>query len=106
MSLPPEYLESLPDNFSRLALRDFLAILRKSHEEFGAHTARETRDRLVRRFRQIERGERIGHEREDVQPKQPTLFVNELPWVIAFDPKTCVIKRVLHGARSFPALFS
>ena len=106
MSLSPEYFEDLPENLSRLALRDFLVILRKSHKEFGVHTALETRERLLRRFRQIECGEQVGHKREDVHPKAPTLFVNEPPWVIVFDSETRAIKRVLHGAQSFPALFS
>ena len=47
----------------------------------------------------------IGHPRHDVQPRRPTLFLNEDPWVICFNAQTRQIYRILHGARDFPAIF-
>jgi plasmid stabilization system protein ParE len=105
VSLPPDFIDDLPENLSRLALRDFLGILRKSKSKYGLVVARETRERLIHRFGQIEQGTLIGHNREDVRPKKATLFFNEHPWVIVFNPDTGAVKRVLHGSREFPALF-
>ena len=56
LTLPDEFLNSLPNNLSHPALRDFVAILRRSHKEFGLGTARETRDRLLERCRAIQSG--------------------------------------------------
>lgn len=105
MILPDGFLADLPENLSRPALRDLIGILRASKKNHGLRVARESRDRLVERCRAIECGHATGHQREDVVPKQPTLFVNETPWVIAFHPETLVVKRILYGGRDFPALF-
>ncbi len=104
--LPPDLLADLPDNLSRRALDDLLGILRGSAQEWGITTARRSRNRLVRRCREIGTGTAIGHSRPDVRPQVPTLFVVEAPWVIAYHPTTREIYRIVHGARDFPALFS
>jgi plasmid stabilization system protein ParE len=48
-----------------------------------------------------------GHRRRDVKPRRPLLFVVAHPskYVIAFDPKTREIARIIHGARDFPSIF-
>ena len=104
--LPPGFLGDLPGNLSRRAARDLIGILRYSAREWGIATARRSRDRLLDRIRDIEAGHVVGHRRNDVAPKAPTLFLVEHPWVIAYHPMTRQVYRVLHGAMDFPALFS
>lgn len=101
----PDLPSELPGNLSRQAADDFVRILRRSAREFGVETARQSRDRLLARIRSVENGTAIGHPRRDVRPRHPTLFVNENPWVICFNPKTRRVYRILHGARDFPAIF-
>lgn len=48
----------------------------------------------------------MGHRREDVRPRRPTVFLNEDPWVICFNSNTRHVYRILHSARDFPAVFS
>jgi len=95
----------LPANLSRQAIVDFGRILRRSARDWGIGTARQTRDRLLFRFDDIASGKAIGHPRQDVTTRIPTLFLVEAPWVIAYSPTTRQIFRILHGARDFPALF-
>lgn len=101
----PDLLRDLPGNLSRHAADDLLHILRRSARDFGVAVARRSRDRLLSRVRAIEDGTAIGHRRRDVQPHHPTLFLNEAPWVICFNPQTRQVYRILHGARDFPAIF-
>jgi plasmid stabilization system protein ParE len=103
--LPPELLANLPGNLSQQAVSDLIHILRRSAREWGIATARGTRDRLLARIRAIEAGTAIGHQRRDVTPRAPTLFLVEEPWVIAYSPETWQVYRILHGARDFPAIF-
>ena len=67
--------------------------------------ARQSRERLLVVVRTIEAGTVVGHRRQDVKPRRPTVFFNEAPWVICFNPHTRQVYRILHGARHFPALF-
>jgi hypothetical protein len=53
----------------------------------------------------IDSGVAVGHQRHDVMPKVPTLFLVEHPRVIAYHPVTRRIYGVLHGLMDFPALF-
>jgi plasmid stabilization system protein ParE len=48
-----------------------------------------------------------GHRRSDVKVRRPLLFAVARPtrYVIAFDPTTRLIIRIVHGARDFPAIF-
>src|SRR5690242_2997955 len=101
--LPDELLANLPTNLSPAALRDLAHILRHSAHEWGVTTARRTRARLVARIASIADGSAVGHRRQDV--RRPFLFLSEPPWVIAYDPATRRVLRILHGARDFPALF-
>lgn len=98
-------LQGLPGNLSRRAMADFLRILRRSGREWGTETALQTRARLLHRFRQVADGLAVGHRRQDVEPRTPTLFLNEDPWVIAYRPETRQVLRVLHGARDFKSIY-
>lgn len=100
-----DFVESLPDNLSRQAATDLLSILRRSAKEFGILTARQSADRILARCRAIAAGTAVGHKRVDVTPRTPTLFIDEAPWVISYDPSTRKVTRVMHGARDFPAIF-
>jgi plasmid stabilization system protein ParE len=102
---PSDLLGDLPGNLSRQAVDDLVRILRRSVREFGIGVARQSRERLLARARAVEDGTAIGHPRHDVHPRRPTLFLNEAPWVICFNPHTRQIYRILHGARDFPAIF-
>jgi plasmid stabilization system protein ParE len=101
----PDLVVELPGNLSRQAVDDVIRILRRSIREFGVVVARRSRDRLLARIKAIERGTATGHKRHDVQPRRPTLFLNEEPWVICFNPHTRQVYRILQGARDFPAIF-
>ena len=101
--LPSDWPGELPGNLSPQAARDLRDILRRSVRTWRLDTARRTRDRLLRRCQDIEIGLAVGHRRADVQPKSPTLFFVERPWVLAYDPTTRQVLRILHGARDFPA---
>jgi len=103
--LPPCFPGELPGNLSPRATRDLIGILRYSARQWGIVTARRSRDRLLNQIRAIESGVSVGHLRHDVTPKVPTLFLVEHPWVIAYNPRTRRLYRVLHGAMDFPALF-
>jgi plasmid stabilization system protein ParE len=48
-----------------------------------------------------------GHRRKDVKPRRPLLFAVARPskYVIAFDPRTREIARIIHGSRNFPSIF-
>jgi plasmid stabilization system protein ParE len=97
----PNLPGELPGNLSRQAVDDLSRILRRSAREFGVTVARQSRERLLAVVRAIEAGTVVGHRRQDVQPRRPTVFFNE----ICFNPHTRQVYRILHGARDFPALF-
>lgn len=82
-----------------------MSIVRRGAREWSLDTARRTADRLLARCRAIENGTAIGHQRRDVRPRRPTLFVVEAPFVIAYSPDTRQVLRIIHGARDFPAIF-
>ena len=102
---PPEAPGAAPGNLSRRAASDFVEILRRSERDWGVAVARRTRERLLLRFRQIADGSAVGHQRHDVTPRTPTLFLREAPWVIAYDPGKGQVLRVLYGSRNFRAVF-
>jgi plasmid stabilization system protein ParE len=105
MALPDVPPDELPGNLSRQAVDDLIRILRRSVREFGVAVARRSRDRLLEQIKSIANGTATSHRRQDVQPRHPTVFLNEYPWVICFSPHTRQIYRILHGARDFPAIF-
>ena len=100
-----DLLGEVPDNLSSQALADLVGIVRRGAREWGLATAQRTADRLLARCRAIEAGTAVGHQRRDVQPRRPTLFVVEAPWIIAYSPDTRQVFRIVHGARDLPALF-
>ncbi len=95
---------ALPTNLYRQAVRDLVDILRESRRSFGTLVARQSRDRLFARCEAIRTGAEKGHLRADIQPRQPTRFANEHPWVIAFDPESRNIYRIVHGHRHLPSM--
>ena len=92
-------------NLSRQAAADLVDIYRRSARLWGAAVARRSRDRLLAWIATIAAGTAVGHKRDDVSPPAPTAFIVEEPWVIAYNPETREVYRVLHGSRDFPALF-
>ncbi len=93
-----------PDNISRRALRDLIGILRHSRKHFTRATTARTEARLVARCIDVDKGRAGGHRRPDIDAGGATLFINERPWVIAYDVETRQVLRILHGARDLPAL--
>ena len=90
---------------SEEAAQDLLDILAESIERWGEVTARKTAARLERRFEDIAAGLAVGHRRADVPKDFDLRFVNERPFVIAFDTTTRRIVRILYGAQDFPRVF-
>ena len=101
-----DLLGEVPGSLSAQALADLVAIVRRSAREWGRDTARRTAERLLAGCRAVEDGTALGHERRDVRTRRRVLFLVEAPWVIAYDPDTWRVLRVLHSARDFPAVFS
>ncbi len=100
-----EVTERLPENLSRQAAHDLIALLRRSATEFGIATARQSAERILARCHSIGAGTAVGHHRSDIMPRTPTLFISEPPWVISYNPKTRQVTRIVHGARDFPSIF-
>lgn len=80
-------------------------IYRTSVRTWGVRTADRTRARLRARFEGIARNEFPGIRRHDLPADLPLRFVNQPPFVIAFDPETRIILRILHAHRDFPGIF-
>jgi plasmid stabilization system protein ParE len=59
----------------------------------------------LRKIRRISDGTTLGHVRGDVALRRQILFATEHPFVIAFDPETREIVRVVHGARDMWRVF-
>lgn len=102
--LPPDILDGVPDNLSRRAIGDLLDILEESARQYHRSIVLRSRDRLAGRCAAVLAGTAEGHRRPDLPPDLPFRFVNEPPWVIAFDPDTRLVLRILHEKRDFPAL--
>jgi len=100
----PGPINAFSANLSRQAVEDLIRILRRSERDFGA-VARRARDRLLTCIPAIENGTAIDRPRHDVQPQRRTLFLNEEPWVICFNPHTRQVYRIIHGSRDCPAIF-
>lgn len=83
-----------------------MRIYRRSVRDWGVDVAQRSLDRLLARIGAIAAGRTVGHGRSDVAPSVPTAFVVEEPWVIAYNPETLEVYRIVHGARDFAALFS
>jgi plasmid stabilization system protein ParE len=103
--MPSLQTDGDPGNLSPQALRDVVSILRRSMREFGVPTALRSRDRIFARCRAIRNGTTFGHRRMDVTTRRPTLFINEHPWVIAYDPESRSVLRIVHASRDLSALF-
>lgn len=90
---------------SRQAAADLVRILDESEARWGESTAQRTEVRIRHRFEHIGSGTVVGHRRADVPEELSLLFVAEKPFVIAFNPATKTVVRVLHGRRDFSRLF-
>ena len=100
---PADPFGELPANLSRQAIDDLIRILRRSARDFGVVVARRSRDRLLARIRSVEDGTAIGHHRQDVRPRRATVFLNEDPWVIGFNPCTQQVYRITARGISRPS---
>ena len=87
------------------AIADLRSILRRSFEQYGSIGAARLQQRLEKRFEGIAAGAVLGHRRHDVTPRRPILFDVERPFVIAFDPESRTILRIVHGARDMRRVF-
>lgn len=90
---------------SEEAADDLLGILAHTADRYGIAAARRLEARLKARFAAIAAGIALGHQRSDISAELRLRFVTERPFVVAFDPETRIIIRILHGARDFPSLF-
>jgi plasmid stabilization system protein ParE len=90
---------------SAAARADLNDILDFSEARFGARAADRLELRFIAAFERIASGIAIGHLRRDIAADVPLRFVVERPFVIAFDPVTREIVRIVHGARNFDAIF-
>jgi plasmid stabilization system protein ParE len=88
------------------ATRDVAAILEESRREYGKLAAFRMKQRLDQKFTDIALGIAKGHTRWDLATAIPLRFEVARPFVVAFDPETRRIVRVVHGSRDFPALFA
>jgi len=87
------------------AAEDVAAILRETVRPRGRADALRMRLRLEAKFEGIAAGLVPGHRRGDIVASIQLRFAIEYPFVIAFDPASRCIVRVLHGSRDFPAIF-
>ena len=85
-------------------MQDLQNILDQSLQ-WGASKARETRWMLLAHCARIAQGISLGHKRADIPTQQPTLYVVEKPFVIAYNPETRIVLRILHGRRDLARLF-
>jgi plasmid stabilization system protein ParE len=89
---------------SSRAQSDLIDILLFTADRFGTPSARRLQMRLEARFEKIADGTASGHRRRDIRSEVPLLFDVVRPFVIAFDPETKEIARILHGARNISAI--
>lgn len=94
---------------SSTAARDLASILHDLlwNEEYGGVAAASRVDEILDRWlTRIAAGLAIGHRRKYLPRSCELLFVVADPteYVIALDPRTREIVRIVHGRRDFPAL--
>lgn len=87
------------------AEEDLIDILAHLYTADGEPLACACDERLDRRFTAVANG-LPGRRRTDVHSRRPLLFTREGPYLIAFDPDTWVIVRIVHGLRDFPSVFA
>ena len=66
--------------------------------------AQATQARIYERCQAILDRHSLGHRIRHLRTKRPTLYHYERPWMIAFDPTTCEIIRIIHGRRDLAKL--
>lgn len=87
------------------AAEDVAAILLDAMQSGGAAGVLRMARRLEAKFQAIATGLVPGHRRSDIGTSIPLRFAIEYPFVIAFDPASRRIVRVLHGRRDFSTIF-
>ena len=94
-------------NLSRRAASDVVAILKRTAKEWGRDVALELEAAFTEKFEKIFVGIAQGHTRLDAKPKRPLLFENmdHYPFVIAFEPRSRRIVRVIYAGRNMPDIF-
>jgi plasmid stabilization system protein ParE len=92
---------------AQLDLTQILATLIEDDVHAGVDVARHIDAILDDCMTRIADGRIPGHRRTDVRPRRELLFVVARPtrYVIAFDPATREIARIIHGARDFAKIF-
>jgi plasmid stabilization system protein ParE len=95
---------------SRRAALDLARILTElinDEERAGPEIARRVDVILDDCMDRIADGRIPGHRRADIRPRHPLLFAVDKPtrYVIAFDPTTRKIVRVVHGSMDFRRIF-
>ena len=94
-----------PGNLSRQALADFEDILERSRRRFGEQHAIRFRDRVIVTCNRIAGGENHGHTRRDVNTSITTRFIGIDVVMIAYNPKSRMVLRILDGRRDFSRKF-
>ena len=97
-------MTSLPGNLTPQARHDLRKQLRRSRQEFGPAAALRLSSNLVLRFRLIEAGKAIGRVRDDVPFFEPTRCLTVRPLLIFYNPKTCLVLRIVDGRRDLTSL--
>ena len=92
-------MTSLPGNLTSQARQDLRKQLRRSRQTFGPAAAMRLSSRLVARFDLIESGKAVGHVRDDLPFVEPTLCLTVSPLLIIYNPRTCLVLRVVDGRR-------
>ncbi len=88
-----------PDNLAPQARRDLVAIITRSAIVYGAARADRAEERILRECPKIAEGIDHGHTRDDVPTRRVIHFIVVRPWVIAYNPTTRRVLRILDGRR-------
>ena len=95
-----------PDNVTKRAGRELLAIIDRSEQLFGAKQAYRLEGKLLKACRGVSDGLDLCHTRSDLMFKAPTRFIAVGVIMIAYNPKTRQVVRIFDGRRDFARLFS
>jgi plasmid stabilization system protein ParE len=97
-----------PGNLSARVNRDLAAILERSARQFGRARAARLRERIYETCNTIAKGLGFGHVRPDVPHDLKISFINIPPYpiVIAYDPDTNIVDRIIDARRDFLRIFA
>ena len=94
-----------PANLTEKAAQDLEDILNRSNREFGSDHANDLELRIFAQCNDIASGLNHGHLRPDVPRRRTTRYITVHPFVIAYNPKTKRVIRIIDGRRDFTKLF-